>query len=276
MDEYAQQWVARVRAEKSTFLASQMYAGQGIKAAQEAAMVHEADLFIVSAGLSVVSPTKKIPSYNLTVGSEGPNPLGQTIEDATPVDWWQALNRAFNHPSPLARLIRKYDSRVLIALPDTYLKMVGKELSGVSAVDRKKVRIITSSKTVLDANLADIAIRYDQRFNRVLDAPHGANASFVQRALLHFSILLAENPRISALASQQSLVDQVLERSTATKSTIRKKITDDALRVVMNSLMKEKIISKTRLLEKIRHSKNLACEQNRFNRLYDEILPVRK
>lgn len=276
LDGYVQQWVSRVSSEKNKYFPNDVYAGQGMAAARQATELLDGELCILSAGLSIVRATRRIPGYNLTVSNDGPNPLHNISESATSTDWWKSLNRAFGCEKPLAKLIKSCESKIIIALPSSYLLMVMDELASLSAAYRKKLRIITSVNMTLTQELSDVAIRYDQRLNVVKGAPHGANASFVQRALLHFSRIVQENSRIHTTASQQLLVNQALGKSITIQSPTRIRITDDAMVKVIESILRKKIIGRTSLLEVIRHDKNIACEQHRFSHLYDQVLTARK
>ena len=276
LDGYAREWVRRVRAETATFLPDEVYAGQGMAAARNAAEQLEGELHILSAGLSIVSPTTRIPGYNLTISHEGPRPFDNISESAKAADWWLSLNRAFGTERPLAKLIKSHDAQVIVALPTSYLSMVECELAAIGIAERKKLRIITSVNTVLKSELAAIAIRYDQRLNVAEGAPHGANASFIQRALLHLSRLLSENSRTRAIASQQSLVDRALGTTIPICSPLRHRVTDAALLKLIESALRNKIIARTTLLEIMRRDNNIACEQHRFSNLYDQVLTVRK
>lgn len=275
LDEYAQQWVGRVRAAKKTYLPDQVYAGQGITIAREASEHLDAGLHILSAGLSMVSPTQRIPGYDLTVNSGGPGPFNNVNESANAVDWWDSLNRAFGHRAPLARLIKKQDSLVIVALSESYLLMVEPELKKIAKAECKKLRLITSSKTKLSNELAAIAIRYDQRLNTAAGARRGANTTFIQRALLHYSQLLTDNPRTHSVKGQQALVEQSFGDAIIHERPSRLKLADPELLQVIKTLLKKKVLTRASSLELIRHEKGIACEQSRFNRLYDQVLNMR-
>jgi hypothetical protein len=226
-------------------------------------------LHIISAGLSIVGPKRRIPSYDLTVGEEGPNPFGQLRASATASDWWRSLNRAFGYGNPLARLIKHHDTQALIALPASYLLMVRDELEKLVATHPNHIRLITSaSLEALGSDLSRVAIRYDARLNSVRGGPHGANTSFVQRALLHFSCLLSENPRISAVKSQQLLVDSALRTVSIKKPKARRRAQDTELKVVIAKTLKHGEVSPSQLLRQLRDVHGLSCEQKRFFRIY--------
>lgn len=276
LNEYTKNWVARVRAAQEKFLPVNVYTGQGIAAVREAAETIDAEMHILSAGLSMVSAKRRIPGYDLTVGGDGPRPFDNIAEHVKLGDWWRSLNRAFGYYQPLAKLIKEQQSQVIIALPASYLLMVSDELTALSISERRKLRIIVSTKTSLASELAEIAIRYDQRLNAIEGAPRGANTSFVQRALLHLCRLLSENARITAVASQQTLVDRTLGQTTLINTPSRRRLTDDQLTRMIELELKRKIVGRSTLLKIIRQEKNVACEQNRFGELYDQVLASRK
>lgn len=270
LDGFAREWVAKIQAARELYAARDVYAGLAVTAAREAARRLEARLDFVSAGMSVVQAASRIPGYDLTVSSPGPAPYPIASGHASPSAWWSALNKALGRHQPLANIVRKHDDLVLLALPGTYLQMVEPELLTLGPAQRRKLRLVVSRNTKVGIELQSQTIRYDLRLQALDEAPKGALTSFTQRALLHFSSLLQDNPRIRAVASQQRLVDAALSLGAPAQRHARKAVSDTAVAQWVTKV--DPLGTKTRsaLLNEFR-AKGMACEYGRFFRIVDSV-----
>lgn len=260
---FAQEWVSRVDAAEHRYSAAEVYGGVGVAAAQEASACLSAPLYFVSAGLSLVGPRDRIPGYDLTISSGGavPPPLASSASPSSA--WWMALNDAFDRSNPLATAVRRCDDLVLIALPESYLQMIQPELLGLTERQRRKLRLITASRSTLSPELETQAIRYDQRFQSNPRAPRGALASFTQRALWHFAGLLCENPRARAVAAQRQLVEAALCNTQLKTPQKRSSRSDLEITAWVQRTDPHHKRSRSALLT-IYRGKGYACEQKRF------------
>jgi hypothetical protein len=223
--------------------------------------------------MSLVDSDQNIPSYNLTINDNGgPTPFEKVEVSGNSNDWWNALNSAYGYQEPIYNAIKEHDGLVYIALPALYLDMVKPELIKIANEFPNKTRIISSNKIKLENSLAKIAIRYDQRLNKLKNGPSGANASFSQRALLHFSQLIRENHAESFSASeQQRLVDNYFKDINQIQTIKRVKISEEELVMRVQKALHKHPIPRTKLLEHLRHIDGIACEQSRLYRVYDQV-----
>lgn len=262
---FTREWVARVEAANG-HPRDEVYAGSGVNAARSAAELLSSRLHYVSAGMSVVGPDTRIPGYDLTISAGGAVPYPVAEGGASSSAWWAALNNAFDRHQPLANLVRRHDGLVLIALSDAYLAMVVPELLQLKDQQRSKLRIVAAKHSRLPSVLESQAIRYDQRLQHVGGASRGAMASFVQRALLHFSGLLATNPRVRSIDSQRRLVERVLATTTIGVRAAKTRCSDEQVRAWLVANDSENSWSRSALLTKFR-ADGWACEQSRFSAL---------
>lgn len=276
LTQFALNWVTKVRATEQKHTPQNVYAGIGFSASQSAAVCLNAQLQFLSAGMSLVSSSTLIPGYNLTISGPGPTPFTQVKESGNFKDWWYALNHAFGYDSPLLKSISEHDGPVYIALPSNYLMMVENELAEAIAISPNKVRIITSSKMNMIPALSNVAIRYDQRLNTASNGPSGANASFSQRALLNFArIITAHSAQLETVVAQQALVDGSFKEVSNAEKEKRVKVSESHLFTIIQSALAKEQVTRTKLLENLRRSEGIACEQHRFSRVYEQAIKLR-
>jgi hypothetical protein len=273
LNAFATKWVATVRGTKVTTNPNNMYAGVGFVAIRNAVEYLNADVKFLSAGMSLVDSNQNIPSYNLTINNNGgPTPFAKVDVSGNSNDWWNALNRAYGYQEPIYNAIKQHDGFVYIALPALYLEMVKPELVKVVNEFPHKIRIISSTKIKVGDALAKVTIRYDQRLNKLENGPSGANASFSQRALLHFSRVIKDNhAEYFSASEQQGLVDNYFKNIDERKITKRAKISEEELVNHVQKALHKKLIPRSKLLENLRQIDGIACEQSRFYRVYDQV-----
>ena len=274
LNQFAQGWVTIVNQAKTKHPATDVYAGVGLSAAKEAAKCLNAKLQFLSAGMSLVDSTSKIPGYNLTISESGPTPFSKVDTGGTFSDWWTALNNAFGYHEPLYQSVRNNKGLVLIALPANYLRMVQDELLRIASDFGDRVRIITSTKTELHPRLDGLSIRYDQRLN-ALEGNKGANASFNQRALLNFARLLKNHSAaMKDVSFHRALVNESFKDVASLNPVKRPKASEHQLLNYVKKALAKQPVARTKLLADLRHQNGLACEQSRFYRIYDEVMKM--
>jgi hypothetical protein len=276
LEEFSQKWAIRVHQAKDTYRSTNVYAGIGVSASKSAAAILKAELHFLSAGMSLINSSKLIPGYNLTISNKGPTPFTQVKKSGTPQIWWNSLNKAFGYKTPLINIISEHAGPVFIALPSNYLTMIEDELTKAIKESSKKVRVITSSSTDINPTLASVAIRYDQRLNTMSNGPSGANASFVQRALLNFSRTISKHSaEHEPVTTQQALVNDSFKDIDSVRKVKRLKVSEGHLFTIIQSALANENVSSNKLLENLRRFEGIACEQTRFKRLYEQALKLR-
>ena len=270
LDGFAREWVSRVREAGRPYSAASLYGGLAVASARSAGERLGAPLHFVSAGMSIVSPGSRIPSYDLTLSGSAAIPTPIRTGGATSSAWWASLNQAFERHQPMAALVRRHADLALVALPATYLKMVEPELLSLGQAQIKKLRIVMAENPELAPALEAQVVRYDQRFQTTPGAPRGALASFVQRALSHFSDLLADNPRIRSIGSQRRLVEAALSHSVEVAKALGAVQTDEQVMAWVARVDPQCALSRSTLLSRFRgHGR--ACEHGRFFSIVDRL-----
>ena len=223
-------------------------------------------MFIVSAGLGIVSADQDVPAYDCTV-SPG-SPLSRTLAaDGVPSSrWWTWLTQ--NEPNPLSRLLR--DVPAYVAMPASYIRLVRDDLSQLEEEHANRLYIFTSvagSKEV-PAHLAKNVMPYDERLES-LSGFAGTRGDFPQRALRHFVHAL-DGHRLPLEQSRDRVLD-VLASLNRRQQPARIRMTDDQIRKVLLAQWASHAGSSTRLLRHLRDEALISCEQGRFARLWQAL-----
>lgn len=270
-DAFARTWVRNVDAEALRYPASDVYGGVAVTSAAKAADNLGCRLYFVSAGMSLVRETKRIPGYDLTVShgsASAPTPLRSGRASAG--DWWLALNKAYGADNPFLRATRANDGLVLIALPRIYLGMVEPSLLALPASHRRRLRLLTTNASWLSADLQSQAIAYDARLDHLADGPKGTQSSAAQRALLHFSSMLAGRPSTVRIETQRRWVNDALKTATVSARPLRIAQSDAHVAKWIRRQDPQRQLAQTALLRAFRAS-GYACEQGRFRRIAESI-----
>jgi hypothetical protein len=229
--------------------------------------------YVVSAGHGLVHAHARIPSYDLSVGSDDSSvvrklkPRGKV----TPSTWWVELT-AQKYPEPLRRLIeRRKGALVVIALSARYLKMITPELEKLDASALARIRIIGARSSTVSKKLHSVVMPYDARLNSSSSDARGGHVTFSQRAALHFVGLLAKDKRLRSLASHVRLVQRALRSFRAPRRTQRKRVSDRAIHALIKRLQRKSIDSPGTALQVVRQTHSVACEESRFRRIWDAV-----
>lgn len=266
---FAQEWVKRVHAAASVSSAADLYGGLGVTSALEAARRLDCPAYFVSAGLSLVSSRRLVPSYDLSVSDASSCPPAIAKGEASAAQWWDALNVELGRSQPIAALIRRSDGPVLAALPSSYLRMVANDLLTLTARQRSKLRLIVAGNTPVPHELDACVVRYDDRLAGLSTAPGGANAYFAQRALGHFAKLLSRHSRPDAdVATHRRWVAAALAKAKPIEVPTRRVQTDTNVLRWLKETDPHAVQSPSALLRSFRDA-GFACEQGRFRRLVE-------
>lgn len=267
VEPFAELWVRHARAQAERHAARELYGGASVTAATRAAQTLSGRLYFVSAGMSLVSSTTRIPSYDLTVSTRSaslPPPMRDGSVSAA--QWWSALNDAMGRSNPFARALRAVDGLVIVALPRPYLRMVEPDLLDLKADAMKRLRIITVGEVQLSSKLLDQVVTYDARVEQLPGIPGGTGSSAVQRALLDFCRRLARSPTTLMLHKQRQWVTTALDELQFRPPPVRKVMDDAAITRWIVRRDPKRAQSASRLLRQFRDA-GLACEQSRFARI---------
>ncbi len=264
----ATRWASLVADAPKTTGAGNLYVGRAFFEAKTVARSLSADLYIVSAGLGLVSEADMVPNYDLTVGSS-PGSLQTALAstESTAATWWNALTPLFGCAYPLARMVAQaVDRMVLVALPATYLEMVRDDLAQLTAESSSRLRILTSpaGRSAVPGHLGRCVLPYDERLE-ALGGYNGTRADFPQRALRHFIEVIGGHR--CPLHEAHAAVDAAMSVLSRRELPAREKQTDEQIASLLHENWSSHHGSATRLLRYLRDEALVACEQSRFQQI---------
>jgi hypothetical protein len=265
----AKAWLCRLEdaAASGRTLASELYAGRSFRRVRDVANVLGCRFFVVSAGLGLLDGATVVPSYDLTLSATGDAALRERLTHAPrPSEWWSSLES-----SPFASSLNVLcagRARILVTLTQPYAEMVGASLAKLPSADRSRLRILGFGlKHYLSQELHEQLITYDDRLNQIIP---GTRLDSASRALAHFAELVAVFPMTNA-TDDQGLVDRALSTVSLPVSLARKRVSDAALAIHVARFVQHGL-SAAKALKRLRSETQVACEERRFRRLYNEAL----
>lgn len=260
-------WLKRLeKAPRSgRFTPRELYVGVAIQRIQAAAERLTSPMFVISAGLGLIAGSARVPPYDLTLSPTAASPLSRhTVDTFQPAAWW-ALIQQGPFASPLSALAED-EGRVLIALTKPYASLVGEALATSPEDLRKRLRLFGAGlQQHLPTRLHDMVMPYDRRLDVLIP---GTRYDFSARALDHFSRLIASTPMEDTSVDSQH-VEQVLRHAAAPVSAKRPRASDEEIKRYIGTLL-SRGLSSSKALFHLRNEHQVACEQSRFRRLYEE------
>jgi hypothetical protein len=119
---------------------------------------------------------------------------------------------------------------------------------------------------VLSHRLRSSLLPYDDRLDAVIP---GLRSDFAQRALTHYAVSIGIQ---GTLEEDHRAVEHALAGVQRPMSPPRRQqLNDDALRAVIRELLPEIGMRRTPMLRHLRDKRGLACEQERFRRLFEQV-----
>ena len=225
-------------------------------------------LHIVSAGLGLVAEEDRVPNYDITVATSGGS-LTPALARAgsSTADWWQELNARKGTPMPLSRLINRHQgTRFLLALPSTYIEMLGRDLQKIQDGALERLYIFTSSmgSRLVPERLLHCILPYDERLEGHPNYT-GTRSDFPQRAMRHFVEQLHGHQLTRTRARQAVQEHMLVLQKPAIPQRMRK--SDPEILKLLRAHWHEYAGNSSRLLRHLRDTEVVACEQGRFGRL---------
>ena len=257
----AADWRETLAAAPPVMPAGQLYVGRSISEAKATVKILDARLFVVSAGLGLVSSERLVPGYDLSVVGDDTGLLGLLeARGASISDWWRELNQNCGLPW----LLREASSAlVLIALPTTYLELLSADFAALPSTASSRLRVFTSrSGRKALANFPDIPVMpYDERLESLAGFA-GTRSDFPQRALRHFVSSLGAHKLDAVSAS--AAVEHSLSSCRTPVVPLRRRLSDDEICEIIRKGWSACRANSTRLLRYLRDDELVACEQSRF------------
>lgn len=271
VDALAGAWRKALRAAGPRYVARSLYGGRSFREAELVAEALKAPLYVVSGGLGLTSADELVPAYDLTVSTTGSSilPVLRDLGLSTS-HWWASLNESLDKPEPIASLLRSQSrATVYLALPSTYLGLIGDELASLPESDQARLRIISSPAWQRDAPtaLTKFALPYDERLETTEFA--GTRTDFPQRALRHF--IQALQGDALTLVEGRAAVQAAMSRHSLRVLPDRQKRTDDEICTLLRRHWQTHNGSGGRLLRVLRDDLFIKCEQSRFRKLWQSV-----
>lgn len=268
----AKRWAALLRKAPRRTAAGDLYVGRAIAESKYVARSLGADLYVVSAGLGLVRETDLVPNYDLRVGASG-GPLKGALQTSGELStrWWAVLTGRAEAAGSLADLVcARPDRMVFVALPSSYLRMVGDDLATIGGKAAQRLRIFTSAagQAEVPEHLWHCVLPYDERLE-ALDGYNGTRAEFPQRALRHFVDLLGGH-QLTPQDAHAAVTTALAGLKKRTPPT-RQKRTDPQIASMLREHWTSYAGSSTRLHRYLRDEALVACEQSRFRTLWRQV-----
>lgn len=271
-DKVAAQWLDWIQSATETVLASELYLGRSIRDAKASKEALDGHLFIVSAGLGLVSENKQIPEYSLTVSRASSENIQKRIkgDGFTHEAWWKTVNSGRKPYASLHQLIKfSRPHGVAIAMPTEYWQLVRADLQQVPEFEAQRLRLFGPKNTdVIPDHLVRCIMPYDDRLDGPDSPISGTKTDFPQRAMRHFVQYIAQNWEDVAPEVHAKSVQKKMAKFRAPTKFNRAPKTDDQL-VELIQLHWDKVEGySTRMLRYFRDDLKIACEQKRFQGLF--------
>ena len=246
-----------------------LYQGRTFTDAMRVSNSIDSELFVVSAGLGLVSAEDLVIPYDLTL-MDRQNPLGKMLAElgATSSQWWTALTGTGLGFGSLSTLVRSKSSAIImLALPSTYLTMVHEDLMSLSDSELRRIRLLThpSSQSRLPQRLRSLVLPYDERLQSEQGFA-GTRSDFAQRALSHFVLKLKAESL--PLADAVEVVSEAMGKLNVVTLPDRKRATDKEIIAHIADHWDRTNGHGNRLLRVLRDELLVSCEQGRFQGLW--------
>ena len=226
----------------------------------------KAQLWVVSAGLGLISSDTTIPEYSATFSMGDLNSVGRTLLENQL--WWKNLSNAKKNQGGLGsvvELVQKYPNAVyLMSLSAPYIKAILPDLCGArnSLKDPEKLIVISVGSSKI-SDLGNSILPLDARFeNKLSGTRHTLNNRLLRNIVETHN---TSNLRCSELGR---ILKEEWESLKPITSFNRKRMSDTDLVLQIRSALEAcPTASCTRLLRNFRLL-NIACESKRFAFLF--------
>jgi hypothetical protein len=271
LESVAAEWSERLISAKPIATVADLYCGRAFRQAEDAAAKANAALYIISAGLGMVSAERTVPSYSLTVVPRAQDSIFSRIDgNHSAAEWWEALSRSSPFSLCLNEVARRHQGLILAALPATYLAMIVRDLGGLPEDIRSRLRIFNlGGSAAIPVTLRDYLMPYDDRFDGA-DAPlPGTRGDFAQRALWHFvKAVLPLSPKGDS-SEHAAAIDRLLGLLQPRQMPVRRTLSDGEITALIHRHWLDASGQSSRMLRYLRDTLGVSCEQGRFKNLFN-------
>lgn len=271
IDSVTQQWLAKLNNSHAQNPARDIYCGRSFRESETASRVINCALYVVSAGLGIVSSDTPIPTYNLSIASsDGISVLSKVNGKKSPELWWSKITIENPFGTSLINILNKHPNElILFALSRTYLKLIRDELLQFPVNQQPRLRFFGKNlHKDLPAFLIESWMPYDDRLDGVEQGFSGTQNDFSQRALRHFVSRVLNECEYGDTHLHRSMIFNTLSLITKRETPRRQRLNDyEICKAICDNWAKGKGQSGL-LMRIIRDELNIACEQSRFRNIY--------
>jgi len=271
----AKEWKRRLKVAKKRVPAGELYQGRAFQEASKAARLAQSRLYIVSAGLGLITEKDCIPPYSLTASEGHPDAVSQRVDSRATfrsADWWCALASG-----SFVKCIRNSPQALFVlALSTVYLQLLVDDLMTLTPKERDRIRLIGPRREAdIPAVLRHIHMPYDDRLDGVRSPIRGTESDFPQRAALHFVQMLLSHSAPTTPAFHKGLVRTALANWPHRNKIVRRRLPEAALRRAIADVLRECDNHWSTALRKLRDIRKIACEQKRFRAICKDMLQAK-
>ena len=272
-------WKEWLKEHQHRITARELYAGRGFSEALTTSKYCGSNLWIISAGIGLISADEELPAYDLTLSIGSPNNIRDKITKGffDAALWWSDLGRCHRPKRSISNLVRNNPGRtVIICLPGSYMELIAQDLLALNDSELKWVRLIGPlPSSNLHERLCPVHMPYDDRLNGPDSPLPGTRADFPQRAARHFveHIWLIHG---QALPEKHSAwVENSITAFRSPQIPKRNKLTDEELVQKITKFWDRANGQSARMLRILRDEESIACEQGRFSILFKRVRKLR-
>lgn len=267
-------WTERLAETKSRVEARALYCGSGFQTAAQVAHQLHAPLFIVSAGLGLISASERVPPYACTVvPGIADSVVARATEPLTPAGWWTLLQKS----SPFSRTIEAVTAGetglILAALSGTYLEMLSGDLMRLDPAMLARLRIFTRTPlSRVSIGLKPNVMPYDDRLDGDDSGRKGPRSYFATRALRHFIECVLQPQDARSAAEHAAAVHAAISQWRWPEKIERRRVDDAAMLELIRLHWQAAGAGGGRMLRYLRDELRVACEQRRCKELVAQYL----
>jgi hypothetical protein len=229
---------------------------------------------ILSAGLGIIDWQDLVPAYSLTVSPDSrENVLAKIRPVVSASQWWHESSRFSPQFSIAAAVTRLLGERelVLLTLPNTYLRMVQKQLLALTAQTLSRLRIFTAAIVGIDVRLTPLVMPYDNRLDGSDSQLRGTISDFAARALRDFIETILPTCPTADSTRHRELIEHRIKAWAKPVRPQRQRQSDEEVMVLMQLHWRHSGGSQSRMLRFLRHDLGKACERSRLGALYEKV-----
>ncbi|MFO1431312.1 MAG: hypothetical protein U1F76_14405 [Candidatus Competibacteraceae bacterium] len=254
--------------------ARQLYCGRGFTEALETAPLTGHSLWILSAGMGLITAADHIPAYDLTLAGTSTNSIrSKIVPGPFRADrWWSHINKLREEQRSLSWLLHRHPKTTLVlTLSAAYAELVKTDLEKLDVADLNRLRIIgLASDDPLPLRLKPLWMPYDDRLDGPDSQIAGTKSDFPQRATRHFiEMILASDPTAPA-EQHRTQVEAALANKRRPCIPQRERMSDQEILTVITQEWDKADNSASRMLRILRDDRRIACEQKRFSVLFKQ------